>query len=330
MLQTAVRTARLAVAIMVLLAWAVGLPPEAVGQAFPTRLVKVVVPFPAGGGVDVLGRILAEKLAAKTGQSFVVENRPGASGNVGAAAVAALPADGYALLVTNNSLVTNPAVISNSIDVTHDLAAIAGIATTPVVVAIHRSVPANSIGELIQLLKREPGKWLYSSCGNGTMNHLAGEMFKRRLDIQMGHVAYRGCAPAITDGLGAHTPILFNTVNGVAPYVKGGELKLLATASPARSPLLKDVPALGEVAGLEGFDADIWTGVFAPPRMNRELVQRLNQLVNETLADAEVQRRFAELANSIQPMTPEQMSTLVGRDVERWSKLVKEVGIKAD
>lgn len=302
----------------------------ALGQAFPNHPVKLISPFPPGGGSDVVARILAPKLLEATGQQFVVENRTGAAGNVGADYVAKSPPDGYTLLVANNTVVTNPAVAKAPFDVVKDFTPVALIGSTAVALAVHPAFPAKNVDELVKLARENPGKYSYSSCGNGTAMHLAGELFKQLAKVDIVHIAYRGCGPAIVDGVGGQVPILFNTITNTAPQAKGGKLRILALASPTRSPVDKALPVIAESAGFEGFDADIWFGILAPAGTPPDVVQKLNAEIGRALGSQEVQDRLAAQLFAIQTATPAAFGDLIKRDLARWSKLVKEAGIKGD
>ena len=302
----------------------------ALGQAFPNHPVKLISPFPPGGGSDVVARILAPKLLEATGQQFVVENRTGAAGNVGADYVAKSPPDGYTLLVANNTVVTNPAVAKSPFDVVKDFTPVALIGSTAVALAVHPAFPAKNVDELVKLARENPGKYSYSSCGNGTAMHLAGELFKQLAKVDIVHIAYRGCGPAIVDGVGGQVPILFNTITNTAPQAKGGKLRILALASPTRSPVDKALPVIAESAGFEGFDADIWFGLLAPAGTPPDVVQKLNAEIGRALGSQDVQDRLAAQLFAIQTATPAAFGDLIKRDLARWSKLVKEAGIKGD
>lgn len=299
-------------------------------QGYPAKPVRLISPFPPGGGSDVVGRILAPKLAEAMGQQFLVENRTGAAGNVGAAFVAASAPDGYTLLVANNTVVTNPAVAKAPFDVVKDFAPVGLIGSTAIALAVHPSFPARSVDELVKAARESPGKYSYSSCGNGTAMHLAGELFKLLAKVDIVHVAYRGCGPAIADGIGGQVPVLFNTITNTTPQAKGGKLRILALASPTRSPVDRAIPVIAESAGFEGFDADIWFGILAPAGTPREVVLKLNAELNKALGSSDVRQRLEAQLFAIQTSSPEQLGELIRRDLQRWSKLVQEAGIKGD
>lgn len=299
-------------------------------QSYPAKPVRLISPFPPGGGSDVVGRILAPKLAEAMGPQFLVENRTGAAGNVGAAFVATSAPDGYTLLVANNTVVTNPAVAKAPFDVVKDFAPVGLIGSTAIALAVHPSFPAQSVDELVKAARENPGKYSYSSCGNGTAMHLAGELFKLLAKVDIVHVAYRGCGPAIADGIGGQVPVLFNTITNTTPQAKGGKLRILALASPTRSPVDRAIPVIAESAGFEGFDADIWFGILAPASTPREVVLKLNAELNKALGSSDVRQRLEAQLFAIQTSSPEQLGELIRRDLQRWSKLVKEAGIKGD
>lgn len=299
-------------------------------QSYPAKPVRLISPFPPGGGSDVVGRILAPKLAEAMGQQFLVENRTGAAGNVGAAFVATSAPDGYTLLVANNTVVTNPAVAKAPFDVVKDFAPVGLIGSTAIALAVHPSFPARSVDELVKAARENPGKYSYSSCGNGTAMHLAGELFKLLAKVDIVHVAYRGCGPAIADGIGGQVPVLFNTITNTTPQAKGGKLRILALASPTRSPVDRAIPVIAESAGFEGFDADIWFGILAPAGTPREVVLKLNAELNKALGSSDVRQRLEAQLFAVQTSSPEQLGELIRRDLQRWSKLVKEAGIKGD
>ena len=225
---------------------------------------------------------------------------------------------------------TNPALQKTPFDVTKDFAPIAIVGATPVALAVHPSVPANSVKELIALAKKEPGKLSYSSCGNGTAMHLAGELLKQVAGIDMVHVAYKGCGPAIADGIGGQVPILFNTLTNLSAQAKGGKVKLLAVASASRSQVDKDTPTIAEAGGFPDFDADIWFGFLAPAKTPREIITKLNAALSTAMKDPGVQEKMSQQLFSYRTSTPEEFSKTIASDLAKWSKLVKEAKIQAE
>jgi tripartite-type tricarboxylate transporter receptor subunit TctC len=322
---------------MVLLKWIVLLITFGIGgaggvaaQGYPNKPIRMVVPFPPGGGADVVARILSQKFSESLGQQAVVDNRSGAAGNIGAEIVATSAADGYTLLFTNNTIVINAGLPGKQLfDVVKDFAPVALSAVTAVVLGVHPSVKANSVEELIALAKAEPGKLSYSSCGNGTALHLAGEMLKQLAQIDMLHVPYRGCAPALADTLGGQVPVMFSTISNVAPHHNAGKLRILALASARRSDAYPRIPTIAE-AGIAGYDADVWSGILAPARTPKEVVARLNAEANRIVGLSDVQERFRSQFYEPRTGTPEQFGTQIRSDVIKWSKLIKEAGIQGD
>ncbi len=302
----------------------------ALAQAWPSKPVRFISPFPAGGGSDIVARLLAPKLGEALGQQNVVENRTGAAGNVGAEYVAKSAPDGYTFLLANNTIVINPSVTKTLFDVQKDFAPVALVASTPVVLAVNPSViKANSVKEFIDLARAQPGVLSYSSCGNGTAMHHAGELLKQVAKIDMTHVPYRGCAPAITDGLGGTVPVLFNTITNTISHAKAGKLKIIGLASATRSPVDSSIGTMAE-AGLTGFDADIWFGVMGPAGTPREIITRLNTELNKALQSPELRQKLADNLFDVRGSTPEQFATVIRDDLARWAKVVQDANIKAD
>jgi tripartite-type tricarboxylate transporter receptor subunit TctC len=301
----------------------------ALAQTYPSKTVRLVSQFPPGGGTDIVARLFAPKLSELLGRPVIVENKVGAAGNIGADYVAKSRPDGYTILVGNNTIVTNPAVQKTPFDVTKDFAPIAVVGATPIALAVHPSIPAQSVNDLVAMAKREPGKLSYSSCGNGTAMHLAGELFKQAAGIDMAHVAYKGCGPAITDGIGGQVPILFNTITNTSGQAKGGKLRILAIGSATRSPVDERIPTIAE-AGFAGFDADIWFGFLAPARTPRDIVTKLNGALNKIVDMPDFQDKMKRQLFSYRKSTPEEFARIIQSDLAKWSKLVKEAKIQAE
>ena len=299
------------------------------GQAYPAKPVRLITQFPPGGGTDIVARLLSPKLAEALGQQFVVENRVGAAGNIGADFVAKSAPDGYTILVGNNTIVTNPAVQKTPFDVVKDFAPIAVVGSTPVALAVHPSLPAKSIQELIALAQKERGNLTYSSCGTGTAMHLAAELFKREAKISMIHVPYKGCGPAVADGIAGQVPILFNTITNTYPQAQGGRLRILALASSTRSPVDANLPTIAE-AGFGGFDADIWFGFLAPAGTPKEIIGRLNAELNRIIQLPDIQEKMKVQLFSTRTSTPEQFAQIIQSDLAKWSKLVKDVKLQVE
>ena len=277
-----------------LLAGAVWGPAWAQG-AYPARPVKVINPFPPGSPVDLVGRLVAQKLQDAWGQPVVVESRAGAGGAVGAEAVARAPADGYTLLVTSSSThVIAPALRRQlPYDVNKDFAPIALVAYGPTVVVVHPSVPVQSLAELVAYAKARPGKVAYASSGLGTILHLSGELFAYRTGVDLLHVPYKGAVPASTDLLSGQVQLMFDSISNAAPHVKAGKLRALAVLTPQRTPLMPEVPT-GQEAGFEGLDFPAWIGFYAPAGTPRELVVQITRSVQSVMAQADIRERFAQ------------------------------------
>ena len=316
--------------LLALLALAVAHVAQAQAPKYPDKLVRIVVPYPAGGGSDTMARLVAQKLSDAWGQSVIVENKPGASGNIGLDMVAKSPGDGYTLLVMPSNHSINPPLYGNlPFDPIKDFTPIIAIGSSPVLVAVNGSVPVRSVAELIARLKAQPGSLSYASCGNGTPQHLAGELMKATAGVDMTHVPYKGCSVAIPDLLSGQVQVGFSTVANLSPHLKSGKIAGLAVTSKKRSALAPDIPTVAE-SGLPGYDVDVWFGLLGPARMPPAVVAKINRDVNAILSSAEVRERM--LAAYYEPIggTPEQFAALIHSDLVRWGKLIKDVGIKVD
>lgn len=302
----------------------------AAAQGWPAKPVRLISQFPPGGGTDLIARNLIPKLGEAFGQQFILEHKPGAAGNIAADFVAKSAADGYVILIANNTLVIQAAMPQRlSFDVGKDFAPIAVVASTPVALAVHPSQPVNSVQDLIALARAQPGKLAYSSCGNGTAMHLAGELFKQLASVDITHVPYKGCGPAIVDGISGQVPILFNTITNTTPQAKAGRLRVVAIASATRSPVDRNLPTIAE-AGLSGFDADIWFGFMGPAGTPRDIVTRLNAELNRIVRLPDVAERLSAQLFDARTGTPEEFAALITADVAKWSKVVRDGNIKAD
>jgi tripartite-type tricarboxylate transporter receptor subunit TctC len=323
MAMTLVRRQFLAVAGIV----AAPLPRPAVAQAYPARPVRVIVPVAAGGANDTTARLFAQKLSESLGQQFYVENLPGAGGNLGIAAAARAPADGYTLLAGGGNFVINPSLYAKiPYDPVKDFAAISLMCSSPHVLAVHPSVPASTVKEFIALVKARPGTLSYGSAGRGTPAHLAGEMFKLAFGLDIIHVPFTGGGPAITSTLGGHTPAIMSALPTGAPYIKAGNLRALAMMSGKRSSLLPDVPTMGEATGTE-LEADIVTGIVAPTGTPREVVDVLHRAIANVIAPADFRERLAALGFDPVASTPEQFSEWIKAEIAKWGKVIRDGNI---
>ncbi len=299
-------------------------------QTWPTRPVKLVVPFAAGGTTSILGRAMADKLAPLLGQPVVVDNRPGAGGNVGMDAVAKSEPDGYTLLMGPIGLAINPALYNKmSFDPIKDLAPIGLYAGAPNILVVHPSVPAQSLKDLIALFKANPGKYNYASNGNGTSSHLAAEMLKSSAGVDIVHIPYKGGAPAMADLLAGQVTMLFDQMPAVMPQVKGGKVRALGVSSAQRSAAAPDVPSLAE-AGLPGFDMTVWFGLLAPARTPAAVVQRVNTEMGKVLQDPEFRAFLAGLGVTPMGGSPEAFASFIQTETQRWAQVVKASGARID
>ncbi len=303
------------------------LPRPAAAQAYPARPVRVIVPVAAGGANDTTARLFAQKLSESLGQQFYVENLPGAGGNLGIAAAARAPADGYTLLAGGGNFVINPSLYAKiPYDPVKDFTAVSLMCSSPHVLAVHPSVPASTVKEFIALVKARPGTLSYGSAGRGTPAHLAGEMFKLAFGLDIIHVPFTGGGPAITSTLGGHTPAIMSALPTGAPYIKAGNLRALAMMSGKRSSLLPDVPTMGEATGTE-LEADIVTGIVAPTGTPREVVDVLHRAIANVIAPADFRERLAALGFDPVASTPEQFSEWIKAEIAKWGKVIRDGNI---
>lgn len=313
-----------------LLALALTAATHAAWAAFPDRPITLVVPWAPGGSTDILARAIGDQLSRSMGQPVVVENRPGASGNIGSNAVAKAKPDGYTLLVGSMSThAMNPALMSNMpFKGADDFTPIALVANVINTMVINPSIPAKNLHEFIAYAKAHPGKLAYASAGGGSTNHLSAEMFKKAAGIDMLHVPYKGGAPAVMATVANETQVLFSAGTQTLPHVKSGKLKLLAVTEPNRSKLLADVPTVAET--LPGFDMSVWYAVFGPAGMPHELVAKLNGEINKALAVPEVRARMDAMGVELVNSTPEQLARQLKQDTDRYGAIIKQLNIKLD
>ncbi len=306
------------------------LPAAASAQSYPSKPVKIVVGYAAGGAVDAVARSMGQSLGSSLGQAFVVENKPGAGTNIAVKAVIDAPADGYTLLMAANALAANMALYQPApFDAEHDLVPVALIGRVPVVLAANANLPISSVAKLIEALKAKPGGLAYATPGNGSTPHMAIELFARAAGVSLQHIPYRGGAPAITDVMGGQVPLLAVNALEVLPHVKSGKLKVLAVLSPARSAIFPDVPTIAE-SGFAGFEASVWYGLLAPAATPKAIVARLHAEVQKALQSSDVRERMAAVGGELLPASAEQFAALIHADRLRYEKLVREANIKPD
>ena len=298
-------------------------------QAYPTRPVRIIVGFPAGGPTDIVARVIAQRLSERLGQEFLVENRPGAASNIGTEAALRAPPDGYTLLQVTSSNAVNATFYEKlNFDLMSDIAPVAGIVRVPFVMEINPSVPAKSVPEFIAYAKANPGKINMASGGIGTSTHIAGELFKMMAGVNLVHVPYRGSAPALTDMIGGQVQVMFDILTSSIQHIRSGALRALAVTSATRSEVLPDLPTLGEF--LPGYEATAWYGIAAPKDTSSEIVDKLNKEINAALADPKIKARLADLAGAVIPGSPADFGKLVAEEIEKWGKVVKFSGAKPE
>ena len=305
------------------------------GQSMPYpqagRTVKIVVPYPAGGGTDSMARLVAAKLADSLGGSFIVENRVGASGNIGLSQVAKAPADGYTLIMMPNNLAINPPLFGKvDYDAVKDFAPILLVGSSPVSIAANAKAPFKTFEEMLDFARRNPGKISYASCGNGTPQHLAGELLVSMAKLDMVHIPYKGCSSAISDVVSGIVPVSFSTIANVGPHVQSGAMRDLAVTTRKRSNYVPNVPTISESAGLKDFNIDVWFGLLAPAGTPSEVIKKINTAVNAALQSEDVKQRLIKA--NFEPLggTPEQFAEVLQRDIIRYTKIIQDAQIKPD
>lgn len=298
-------------------------------QSWPTRPMRYIVPFPPGAFNDTLARTLAAELPKTLGQPVVVENRPGGNTIIGTEIAAKSPPDGYTLYGAALPFSVIQSLYKTSFDVTKDFAPITLAGVTPNLLVANPSAPVNNVRELLAYARANPGKLNYASTGNGTSNHLSFELFKAMTQTSVTHVPYKGSAPAVTDLIGGQVQVMFDNTPNVLPHVRAGKLKALAVSSKTRSALAPEIPTVDE-AGVPGYDVTVWFGVLTVAGTPREVVQRLNAEMVRILTSAEVKDRFGKMGVEVVAGTPEHFSGFLRSEVDRWAKVVRDAGIKAD
>lgn len=300
-------------------------------QAYPSRPIRLVVPFPPGGSADILGRALGQKLGERLGQSVVVENRPGAGTAIAAELVAKAAPDGYTLMLgTVSSHAINPALNPKlPFDPLRDFTPVAPVAAIPFALLVHPSVPARTVPELVGYARSKPGKLDYSSAGSGTSNHLAGELFESMTGTHMVHIPYRGSAPALQDLIAGRVAVMFDLVLTAAPHVRSGAVRGLAVTGTKRSAALPELPTIAE-SGLPGYDVTAWFGVFGPAGLPRPVVDRLNAEIARALAAPDLQRRLVSQGADTLTGSPDEFAAYLKSETVKWAKVVRDAGVRPD
>jgi len=297
---------------------------------YPTKPVRLVVPWPPGGGTDVFARVIGQKLGERLGYTVVVDNRPGASGNVGAEMVAKLPPDGYTIMLATITLATNPSMYKTlNFEPLKDFAPITLVAGVPHVLVVSPTLAANSVKDLIALAKAEPGKLNYASAGNGSPFHLAAELFKSLTGTTIVHVPYQGGGPAITAVIGGQVQLTFGNLVAVLPLVKGGKLKALGVTGATRSAVAPDLPTIAE-EGVRGYDFSSWFGFFAPGKTPKAVIAKLNQEIVHILKTPEMKNRLTQDGADVIASTPQEFSAYLASETRKWEQVIKQAGIRAD
>jgi len=300
-------------------------------QAYPSRPVHLIVPFAAGGGTDITARLMGQWLSERLGQQFVIDNRPGGGTNIGTEAVVRAPADGYTLLLCGTPSAINATLYDKlklNFNFIRDIAPVAGISRDPYVMVVNPSVPAESVPEFLTYAKANPGKLNMGSAGTGAGSHVAGALFKMMAGVDMVHVPYRGAGPALTDLIAGQVQVYFGTTVASIEYIRAGRLRALAVTTATRSDALPDVPTVGEF--VPGYEASVWYGIGAPKNTPAEIVDKLNKEINAGLADPNIKARLADLGGTVLAGSPADFGRLVAEETEKWGKVIKFAGIKAD
>jgi tripartite-type tricarboxylate transporter receptor subunit TctC len=302
----------------------------ALSQGFPNRPVKIIVPFPAGGPTDVLTRVLADKMGAQLGQPVVVENKPGAGGSIGADFVAKSANDGYTLVMATASTHSiGPYLGKLPYDPVKDFTPIVWVGNATNVLVVSNNVPAANVKELIELAKRDPGKLNYATSGIGTISHLTSELFASMAGVKLTHVPYKGTQQSIPDLMSGQVAILFDNIMTAMPNVKAGKVKALGISSPKRSSLVPDLPTVAE-AGLPGFQSLVWFGLLGPANTPKAVVERMNAEMNKALLLPDIQARFVQMGFEPAGGTSADFAQTIDRDAQKWSKVIKDAGVKPE
>ena len=305
-------------------------PGAAFAQAYPSKSLRWVVPFPPGGAMDVIARTLAERMSVSMGQAVVMENRPGAGGNIGSDLVAKAAPDGHTLLIVSIGQAVNPALYADMpFDAQKDFEPVSLLAVVPNMLVANPSVPAQNVRQIVELARAQPGKLTYASAGNGTSIHLAGELFASMANVNMLHVPYKGSGPAVTDLIGGQVNLMFDSITSALPHVKAGRLKAFAVTGAKRSKTVPDLPTIAEAA-LPGYELNPWFAVFVPARTPRAIVERLNRELLAALDLPETQKKLDLIGAERVGSTPAELAAHLKRETERWGRIIRERDIRAD
>ncbi|MBV9236488.1 MAG: tripartite tricarboxylate transporter substrate binding protein [Xanthobacteraceae bacterium] len=302
---------------------------SAAADEYPSRPIKWVVAYPAGGTTDILARLIGQWLSEHVGQQIIIENRPGAGNNIGTEAVINAPPDGYTVLLVNPANGINTSLYKKlNFNFVRDVAPVAGITRVPNVMEINPDIPAKTVQEFIDYAKAHPGKINMASSGNGTSVHLSGELFKMMTSVNLQHVPYRGAAPALTDLISGQVQLMFDNMPSSIEHIRAGKLRALAVTTAVRSPALPDVPTVAET--VPGYEASAWFGMGAPKGTPPEIINKLNAEINAALADPNIQARLADLGGTVMAGTPADFGKVIADETEKWSKVVNAVGVSVE
>jgi tripartite-type tricarboxylate transporter receptor subunit TctC len=315
---------------LLLLLSAAFLPASVIAQTYPVKQIRLVIPYPPGGGTDIIGRTVAQKLSDTLGQQVMVDNRGGAGGTIGTDVVAKAGADGYTLLMVPTSHVINPSIYPKlPYDTVKDFAPIALAASATIVLVSHPSVPVKSVKELITLAKARPGELNFGSAGNGTVFHLTGELFKRQAGIELVHVPFKGGGPTVAAIAGGEITLTFETMLALFPHIQSGRVRALAVTGAKRSSVMPELPTIAE-SGFPSIIAENWYGFYAPAGTPKPVVDKLNAEIVKILKQPDVKTRFQGLGTEVMGSTPDELGAYVGREMAKWSKTAKEAGARVD
>jgi len=316
--------------LLMTLVLSLGLAATAAADTYPSRAIKVIVPFPAGQASDTIARLVGEQLGRALGQAVVVENRPGAGGNIGSEAGARSTPDGYTLTMATAALPISKNVYKKlPFDPAKDFETVSLMTVTPLVLIARPSLPANDVASLVELARKQPGKLTFASSGQGTSHHLSGELLKAVANVDILHVPYKGSAPAHVDLMGGSVDIMFDNILPVSPHVKSGKLKALAVTTKARAPSMPDVPTMAE-SGYPNFEAVAWFGLLAPAGTPASIVERLSAEVNKILKSPEINARLTGMGANVMGTTPQEFSAFMKAEIEKWAPVVKRANIVLD
>lgn len=303
---------------------------QSAAQSFPNKPIRFVVPFPPGGGNDILARALAPKMSEILGQQVVVDNRAGAGGNIGADFVAKSPADGYTIVIASNQVTMNPWIYSKlPFDIAKDFSPVAQIASVPMLLAINPEIPAKNLQEFIALAKAKPGSLNYSTPGLGTPQHIAFEVFNFDAGVKVTHVPYKGTSPSIVDLIGGQVQATIGTMASLEQHVKTGKVRAIAVSTPQRSPAMPDVPTIEE-GGLKGYNVPLWYSVLAPANTPKEIVAKISASIRDALQDPQTKAQLAKQGFVESYLDPAQMTALIKQDLTYWQKAINNIGLKLD